>query len=118
MIRNNWAGWLLAGLLLLQNAASAMAAPGSAANPLEGRILEQSSGTFYFYHDGFKFPVQVAEVGDQVIEAIPTATADQWQGWFTDVPPPATLNGAPQNAPAGEYGPVVPGQPAPFPGYS
>jgi len=115
MHRISWMGWLLAGLLLLQNAAVGLAAPAS--NPLEGRLLHDSSGTFYLYHDGFKFPVQVAELGDAVIQAIPTAAPERWLSVFTETPAVAPA-GAPQPAPAGEYAPALPGQPAPFPGYS
>jgi hypothetical protein len=111
----SWIGWLLAGLLLLENAAVGLAAP--ATNPLEGRLLQRSDGTWYVYHDGLKFPVQVADLGDAVIQAIPTASPDQWAGLFTGTRP-VTPAGAPQPAPAGEYSPAPPGQPVPFPGYS
>jgi len=106
----------VAAVLLLQNAAVGVAAP-SDANPLEGRLLQHSTGTFYVYHGGFKFPVQVADLGDEVIQAIPTASMNQWANLFIDTRP-VTPAGASQHAPAGEYTPALPGQPVPFPGYS
>jgi hypothetical protein len=63
--------------------------------------------------DGLKFAVQVADLSDAVIQAIPTASPDQWDGWFSG-PPPFT----PAGAPAGEYAPAPPGHPVPLPGYS
>jgi hypothetical protein len=112
----NYVGWLLAALLLFQNAATGMAASGP--NPLEGQLLRQSDGTFYLYHNGLKFLVPVADVGDAVIEAIPTATADQWNDMFR------TSQDNTTNAPgglqeiAGQHYPAPAGQPEPFPGYS
>jgi hypothetical protein len=53
------------------------------------------------YHAGLKFAVQVADVGDQLIEAIPTASPSQWEALFgagpalTPIQPP----GLPQPAP-------------------
>ena len=116
MKRIGWIGWHLAGLLLVQNVATGLAA-SAASNPLEGHLLQHSSGTWYLYHDGLKFAVQVADLGDAVIGAIPTASPDQWDGWFSG-PSPVTPTGVPQHAPAGEYTPALPGQPVPFPGYS
>ena len=116
MKRIGWMGWLLAGLLLLQNAAAGLAAP-AATNPLEGHLLQHSDGSWYLYHGGLKFAVQVADLSDAVIQAIPTASPDQWEGWFSG-PPPVTPAGVPQHAPAGEYAPAAPGHPVPFPGYS
>jgi len=87
MNRLNWFGWLLAGLMLAQNAATGLAAPAST-NPLEGRLLEHSNGNFFVYHDGVKFVVQPASTGDQVIDAIPTASETQWSTFFTAIDPP------------------------------
>ena len=116
MKRSIWAGWLLPGLLLLHNAAAGLAAP--APNPLEGRLLQQSNGTFYLYHDGLKFLLPLADVGDGVIDAIPTATADQWNAMFAanQSTTPAPSGGLQQIA--GQHYPAPPGQPEPFPGYS
>jgi len=100
MKRLNWFGWLLAGLLLTQNAAAGHAAPAST-DPLEGRLLEHSGGDFFVYHDGVKFTVQPANTGDQIIDAIPTASETQWSGFFT----------APTLAPA----PSTPTHPAAYP---
>jgi hypothetical protein len=63
------AGWPLA---LVQNAAVGLA-DGMPTNPVEGRLLQDSTGAMYLYHDGLKCAVQVAHVGDHVIQAIPTA---------------------------------------------
>jgi hypothetical protein len=111
-----WMGWLLAGLLLVENAAVGQAA-AAAANPLEGHLLQASDGSWYVYHGGMKFSVQVADLGDAVIQAIPSASADQWEDWFTRTLPGAPRV-APQSSPAGEQAPTLPSQPAPFPGYS
>ena len=101
MKRITWMGWLLACLLLLQNAALGLAAPGGN-DPLEGRLLQDSSGTSYLYHGGLKFTLQLAEVGDRVIEAIPGASPSQWD---------ALLGGVPGAKP------LPPSNP-PFPGHS
>jgi hypothetical protein len=111
MKRSGWIGWLLASLLLLQNAATGLAAPAGG-NPLEGHLLHDSTGTFYLYHGGLKFAVQVADLGDQVMEAIPTASSTQWETLF------GTLPSGPGSGPAGRLEPAPPGQPVPFPGYS
>ena len=99
MKRLSWFGWLLAGFLLAQSAAAGLAAPAST-NPLEGRLLEHSNGNFYVYHDGVKFTVQPASTGDQVIDAIPTASETEWSGFFTATVPTA---------------PAAPGHPAAYP---
>ena len=85
MKRIKWIGWLLAGLLLLQNARMGLAAPSST-DPLEGRLLHPTSGSFYVYHDGMKFAVQLASTGDQVIAAIPDASEAQWDSLFLETP--------------------------------
>ena len=98
-----WIGWLVAGLMLLQTAAVGLAAP-TATNPLEGHLLQHSMGTFHLYHGGLKFAIQTADIGDQVIEAIPTASSAQWEALFGAAP---------------ALRPVLPsGLPEPFPGYS
>jgi hypothetical protein len=88
MKRLSWIGWLLAALLLVQNAAAGLAAPAST-NPLEGRLLEHSNGNFYVYHDGVKFTVQPASTGDRVIDAIPSASEAQWDTFFAATAPQA-----------------------------
>jgi hypothetical protein len=102
MQRIGWIGWLVAGLMLLHNAAVGLAAP--TANPLEGHLLQHSSGTFYLYRGGLKFAIQMADMGDQVIDAIPTASSAQWEALF---------GAAPALRPV-----LPPGLPEPFPGYS
>jgi hypothetical protein len=81
-----WLGWLFAALLLVQTALTGLAAPSSI-SPLEGGLLQQSSGAFYVYHAGVKFPVQLADMGDQVLGAIPRATSSQWDTLFGGSPP-------------------------------
>ena len=98
-----WMGRLLAGLGLLQSARSGPAAPADG-NPLEGRLLQRSDGNWYVYHAGLKFAVQVADVGDQVIEAIPTASSTQWEALFGAGPTLTPIQ--------------PPGLPQPVPGYS
>ena len=87
MKRLTWFGWLLAGLLLAQNAAVGQAAPAST-NPLEGRLLEHSNGNLFVYHGGVKFNIQPANTGDQIIDAIPTASDTEWSSFFTAIVPP------------------------------
>jgi len=55
-------GWLLAGLLLLQNAASGLAA-AEASNPLEGHLPRHSSGAVYVCHAGSKLALSLADLG-------------------------------------------------------
>ncbi len=96
-------GWLVAALVLLLNAMAALAAP-TAANPLEGHLLQHSSGVLYLYHAGLKFTLEVADVGDRVIDAIPTASQLDWQTLITDTPdvphisPPGREQPAPANS--------------------
>ncbi|MBV9359499.1 MAG: hypothetical protein JO023_28645 [Chloroflexi bacterium] len=113
---SNWLGWLLAAVLLLYNTSVGLAASGP--NPLEGRLLQESNGTLYLYHNGVKFLLTPADVGDSVIDAIPTATSDQWNTMFTtsEGSTPAPSSGLDEIA--GQHYPAAPGQPAPFPGYS
>jgi hypothetical protein len=103
MKRFAWTGWLVAGLVLLHNASVALGAP-TADNPLEGRLLQHTGGTFYVYHAGLKFTVQVAELGDKVIDAIPAASEDEWEALFGAVRTPLPW--------------PIPRNPEPFPGYS
>ena len=117
MKRIRWSGWLLAGMLLLHNAAVGLAAP-TGSNPLEGHLLQDGGGTFYLYHDGVKFAIQLAELGDQVIGAIPTASSSQWDALFTGDAALKPVQSGAGAGPAGHLEPVLPGQPAPFPGYS
>lgn len=96
MTRIRWTGWLLAGLLLLQDAAPGLTAP-TGTDPLEGRMLQHSNGSAYVYHNGLKFAVQLANVGDAVIDVIPLAPPDQWAALFsssaTNMPLRAPLPG-------------------------
>ena len=89
-------GWLLAGMLLVQDAVTGLAAAAST-NPLEGRLLEHSNGNFYVYHAGVKFTVQPASTGDQVIDAIPNASDTEWNSFFSatvPTPPSAPIHPA------------------------
>jgi hypothetical protein len=104
MKRSGWIGWIVAALTIVLNSTSGLAAPG-VNNPLEGHLLARSTGDYYIYHDGMKFSVAIAAVGDAVIDAIPNGIASQWQGTLLvkpelPAPVPANLN------------------PVPFPGYS
>jgi hypothetical protein len=102
MKRSGWIGWLVAALTLVLNATSSLAAPGS--NPLEGHLLGRSSGDYYLYHDGMKFSIGIADVGDAVLDAIPNGGAAQWQ--------------LPRLLGPGLNVPVPNPNPVPFPGYS
>jgi hypothetical protein len=77
-----WSGWLIAGLLIAHNAAAVLSAP-AAGNPLEGHVLQYSTGALYVFHDGLKFSVESADVGDRMIDAIPNATSTQWKALFS-----------------------------------
>jgi hypothetical protein len=85
------------------NIATGLPAPATA-NPLEGRLLQDSRGASYVYHAGVIFTLELAEMGDQVIEAIPTASAHQWEALFGGTPAVKLL--------------PPPINPDPFPGYS
>jgi hypothetical protein len=101
MRRFSWIGWLFAAVSLFWNTTGGLAAPMRSMNPLEGQLLHHSSGGFYIYHDGVKFTILVADIGDQLIETIPGASPAQRDSLFTSTP-------------AVEPRPV----PEPFPGYS
>ena len=104
MRRLSWSGWLLAGVMLLQNVGTGLASP-AAINPLDGHLLQHTDGSFYVYHAGVKFAVQVVDLGDQVINAIPNATPGQWEVLFRGVGP--------------QFQPLRPNlNPEPFPGHS
>jgi hypothetical protein len=103
MKRMHWTGWLLAGLLLLQNTTIGLSAP-SGVNPLEGRLLQDSMGTSYVFHAGAKFKLELAEMGDRVIDSIPTASSSQWEALFGGTPAVKLL--------------PLPINPESFPGYS
>src|SRR4029453_12375771 len=38
---------------------------------LQGRLLQRSEGTLYVFKDGWKYRVEVAQVDDSVIDALP-----------------------------------------------
>jgi hypothetical protein len=98
----SWGGWLLAGVILLQTAATGLANLDT--NPLDGHLLQHSGGTFYLYHSGVKFAVQLVDLGDPVIDAIPNATSEQRVLLFRD---------------GSQLKPILPNRnPEPFPGHS
>lgn len=86
MKRIGWIGWLLASILLLQNAVTGLTAPAGT-DPLEGHVLQHSDGNAYVYHHGLKFAVQLANVGDAVINVIPQASPGQWFELFNGSTP-------------------------------
>jgi hypothetical protein len=67
-------------MLTLNTTNGSASTPSS--NPLEGRLLQHSNGLSYVYHDGQKFIVQVANMGDLVIDAIRMASNAQWETLF------------------------------------
>ena len=101
MRRRAWIGWFVAATLFAGNVSVGRADP-SQGNPLEGRLLQTSGGVFFVYHDGSKYALERAEVGDRIMDAIPTASTTQWDALFTI---------GPEVKPAGP-------NPQPFPGYS
>jgi hypothetical protein len=87
---------------LAHNAAAGLAAP-IGANPIEGRLLHQSSsGDWHVYHNELEFAIQRADVGDEVIDAIPAASPSQWTDLFTGSPGvrPVRPTGVPEPFPA------------------
>src|SRR5215831_6228668 len=40
---------------------------------LQGRLMQRSDGALFIYKDGLKYPVQLADVDDDVINSIPEA---------------------------------------------
>jgi len=76
---------------------------------LQGRLLQRSDGALFVFKDGFKFPVQAAEVDDEFINSVPDADTSitQLDQLFV-APQPAPL---PPSAEAPT--PVVLGPPAP-----
>ena len=103
MRRTRWMWQLLLVGTLLACTVTEGGAASERTNPLEGKLLRTSLGSVYVYHDGLKYEVESADVGDQLTGAIPTASVAQWQAFFT-IGPAVT--------------PVVPAIPQPFPGYS
>lgn len=102
-MKRNLVPAIVAAVLLSQSVVSAAAAP-SAPNPLEGRLLQRSDGVTYIVHNGTRFSVELADVGDRVIDAIPEASPSEWLTLFSPTP---------------GFVPVVPGgDPKPFPAYS
>jgi len=79
-------GWMLASIVLLQNAVTGLTAPVGT-DPLDGHVLQHSDGNVYVYHDGLKFAVQVANVGDAVINVIPQASPGRWVELFNGSAP-------------------------------
>lgn len=80
---------------------------------LQGRILIRSDGSMYVYKDGLKYPIEPADVGDDVIDAIPMADSSvaQLDQLFApvaqveaDIPPPPLST----PTPAPVYGPPAP----------
>jgi hypothetical protein len=103
MKRRAWIGWLVAATLFAGNV-SIGRADQAPANPLEGRLLQTGGGAFFVYHQGTKYALQTVDLGDRVLDAIPTASATQWDALFAS-------GGSP------EFRPIVPA-PQAVPGYS
>jgi hypothetical protein len=92
----------LAAAMFAVGAAQAQTpAPPTAPTAVDAKLLIQSDGTFYLYHDGVKFELPLADMSDVQVRAIPSATEAQWDEHFST---PVT--------------PLVPAAPQPFPGYS
>ena len=100
--------WWAAGLvvLILPGFASVMAQV--TVDPvLQGRVMQRSDGAVFVYKDGYKFPVQLADVDDEVINAVPdgeTPIAQLDQLFGSPLPPDA-----PPIAPIPPVPVVVPG---------
>jgi hypothetical protein len=114
MKRFAWGGWLIAALVVGHSAATSLAQPApncptpvtqyaisaeciralqhpasTSTNPLEGSLLLHSDGALYLYHAGLKYAMYRADVGDRVIEAIATASTEQWDALFGSPTEPA-----------------------------
>src|SRR5690349_14476711 len=55
---------------------------------LQGRILQRSDGALYIYKDGYKYPVVLADIGDDAINALPDG--DSAVGGVAQLFPPPT----------------------------
>src|SRR5689334_17563959 len=58
-------------VLLVALSTASVRAQDAVDNGLQGRILERSDGALYIYKDGYKYPVVVADIGDDAINAVP-----------------------------------------------
>jgi hypothetical protein len=98
-----WAAFVV--VLTIANSSSARAQPITDPD-LQGRIVQRSDGALFLYKDGFKFPIQLADVDDDFINSLPDGDAPI--GQLDPVlplgpPPPADVP-----APAPVEGPPVP----------
>jgi hypothetical protein len=94
-----------ATVLLLLGTSSVRAQP--AIDPdLQGRVLQRSDGALFIYKDGFKFPIAVADIGDDAINAVPDADTPiaQLDQLYPSPPAPPDV---PAPAPAPAPAPVV-----------
>jgi hypothetical protein len=99
--------WAAAGVALLIAITSSARAHATSDLELQGRILQRSDGALFVYKDGFKFLVQVADLDDDAINAVPDGDTPVTQLDQLFIPPSLPPN-APSDVPA-------PGAPAPAP---
>jgi hypothetical protein len=100
--------WAAAAVVLLITGTSSARADATSDLELQGRILQRSDGALFVYKDGFKFPVQVADLDDDAINAVPdgdTAVA-QLDQFFT--PPQIAANAVPDVPAPGAAAPAPP----------
>lgn len=52
----------------------------------KGVAVRHTGGAVYLYRGGTKFQLQLTEIGDRMIDAIPNASDVEWGGLFTGQP--------------------------------
>jgi hypothetical protein len=67
--------FVAATILLILVSGSPVKAQDSTNDDLQGRVLQRSDGALFIYKDGFKYPVVVADIGDDAIDALPDGDA-------------------------------------------
>jgi hypothetical protein len=109
------AGWGVA-VVALTMSGSSLAHAQTVDPQLQGRLLQGSDGTLFVYKDGLKYPVQVLEVDDDVINSIPDADTPiaQLDQLFVVLQQAAPPQPPPPPAAAEAPAPVVLGPPAPL----
>jgi hypothetical protein len=62
---------MVAAVALLGLCTASVRAQEAVNDDLQGRVLQRSDGALFIYKDGYKYPVVVADIGDDAIDALP-----------------------------------------------
>jgi hypothetical protein len=101
--------WLGLGAAMVMATATLVRAQDVVVDPdLQGRILQRSDGALFIYKDGFKYPVEVADVGDDFINSLPDGDTSVTQVDQASPPTPVVAPPPPVYGPA-PVPTVVPG---------